>query len=95
MSEKKKLSFENDYQLGSGENFTCAKFGGSFCSILAGGDDQNGVWLWRVTNTKPKITLRGQKSYTTVMQFQKDAKRLFSGTLGGTVHVWDLETSTD
>lgn len=95
MSEKKKLTWENDYQIGSGANFTCAKFGTAGGSILAGGDDQNTVLLWRVTNNKPKVTLVGQQSHSTVMQFSNDAKRLFSGTLGGTVHVWDLETSTD
>lgn len=51
--------------------------------------------LWRVTNNKPKITLTGQKSPSSVLQFANDSKRLFSGIQGGTVHVWDLETSTD
>jgi WD40 repeat protein len=95
MAEKKKLLWENDYQVGSGASFTCAKFGQSGGSILAGASDQNDVLLWRVTNNKPKLTLQGQKSHSTVLQFSNDSKKLFSGTQGGTVHVWDLETSVD
>jgi hypothetical protein len=57
--EKKKLQKENDYQLGSGSNFTCAQFGSAKWQTLAAGDDQNNVILWRLTNTKPKMTLTG------------------------------------
>ena len=95
MSDKKKLQWENDYQVGSGAKFTCGKFGQSGGSILAGADDLNNVLLWRVTNNKPKLTLVGQKTYSTTLLFSNDSKRLFSGTIGGVVHIWDLETSSD
>ena len=95
MTEKKKLLCDNDYLSEGGANFTCAKFGQSGGSILAGADEQNNVNLWRVTNTEPKFILRGQKSHSTVLQFSNDSNKLFSGTYGGTVHVWDLETSVD
>jgi WD40 repeat protein len=40
--------------------------------------------------------LSGQKSYSTSLLFpQKDKNKLFSGTVGGTVHVWDLATASD
>jgi len=95
MSEKKKLQKENDYQVGSGANFTCAKFGTSSCSILAAGDDLNNMILWRLTNTKPKMTLIGQASPASVIEFSSSATRLFTGTVGGIVHVWDLQTAAE
>jgi hypothetical protein len=58
MTEKKKLQWENDYQVGSGANFTCAKLGHNG-NVLAGADDSNLVTLWRVTNNKPKVALSG------------------------------------
>lgn len=90
MSEKKKLLKENDYQIGSGVNFTCAKFGTSSCSILAAGDDSKNITLWRLTNTKPKLTLSGLQSQPVVLEISESAVQLYAGTSGGTVHVWDL-----
>ena len=95
MSEKKKLLKENDYQVGSGAEFTCAKFGTPSCSVLAAGDDLNNVMLWRLTNTKPKMTLTGQTTSSSVMEFNESASRLFTGTKGGTVHVWDLQQACE
>ena len=41
------------------------------------------------------MTLLGQKSHSTQMLIQNDHKRLYSGTVAGTVHVWDLESQSD
>ena len=60
--EKKKLHKENDYQLASGASFTCAKISPKGCMVLAAGDDQNHIILWKLTNTKPKLILEGHDS---------------------------------
>jgi len=90
MSEKKKMNRENDYQVGSGAKFTCSKFGGPSVNILAAGDDQRNVLLWKLTDTKPKMILTGQSSESYSLLFDDQAQNLYSGTVGGTVHVWDL-----
>jgi WD40 repeat protein len=94
MSDRKKMQWENDYQVGSGAKFTCAKFTND-CHYLSGGDDQSNLVLWKVTNNKPKFTLSGQKTHSTALHFSADTKRLFSGTHGGTVYVWDLTTQQE
>ena len=91
--EKKKLLKENDYQVGSGTNLTCAKISPKKCNVLAAGDDQNNIILWKLTTTKPKKYLTGAKSETYSMIFNEDATTLFTGTVGGTAHVWDMEAS--
>jgi hypothetical protein len=64
MSERKKVQWESDYQIGSGAQFTCAKFSNDG-HYLGGADDSNNVVLWKVTNNRPKMTLVGQKSHST------------------------------
>jgi hypothetical protein len=58
MTERKKVTFENEYQVGSGANFTCSTFGHD-CTVLAGADDTNRLICWKLTNTKPKVELSG------------------------------------
>jgi hypothetical protein len=86
----KQLTKESDYQVESGTNILCSKLGGKGCNILATGDDQNNVILWRLTIPKPKFTFGGLKSNPTVLTFNESATKLFAGTVGGTVHSWDL-----
>ena len=92
--EKKKLLKENDYQVGSGAEFTCAKISPKSCMVLAACDDQCNIILWKLTNTKPKLILEGQTSYACSMLFNQEATRLFTGTVGGTAHVWDMQQSS-
>ena len=93
--EKKKLTKENDYQVGSGASFTCAAFGSEKWQLIAAGDDQNNIMMWRVTKVKPKMILTGQSKPAQCLTFSSDALKLYSGTQGGTVHVWDLESEKE
>ena len=52
--QKKKLLKENDYQVGSGANFICAKMGPVKCNVLAAGDDGGNITLWKMTEVKPR-----------------------------------------
>ena len=92
-SEKKKLLKENDYQVGSGTNLTCAKISPKKCNVLAAGDDQCNIILWKLTSTKPKKYLSGGKSEVHSMIFNDDATTLFTGTASGAAHVWDMEAN--
>jgi len=92
--EKKKLHKENDYQVGTGAEFTCAKISPKGCMILAAGDDQNKIILWKLTNTKPKLILEGHPTHSCCMLFNQEATKLFTGTVGGTAHVWDMQQAT-
>jgi WD40 repeat protein len=58
--------------------------------VLAAGDDQNKITLWKLTNTKPRIILEGHQTNPCSMLFNQDATKLFTGTVGGTAHVWDM-----
>lgn len=42
-----------------GAKLTCAKFGASNYSIIAAGDDQKNITLWKLNKTSPKLTLPG------------------------------------
>ena len=64
--------------------------GSSNCNILAGGDDQKNIILWRLTNTAPKMTLTGQSTEASTLEFNEGATKLYTGTVGGTAHIWDL-----
>ena len=95
MSEKKQLKWEGDYQIGSGATFTCAKIASRTCNLFAAADDQCNLIFWRIQQKKPKLTLTGQKTYASCLSFTNDQKKFFSGTSGGTVHVWDLEHQSE
>ena len=46
---------ENNYSIGSGGDITCARLGFDNYQILAAGDDQKNVIVWKITNTKPRL----------------------------------------
>lgn len=46
---------QNDYQVQSGAKITCAKFGGSNFQLIAAGDDQKNVYLWKLSKNLPKL----------------------------------------
>jgi WD40 repeat protein len=76
--------------VGSGANFTCAKFCPNRCNTLAAGDDQNNVIIWKLTETKPRRTMTG-KSPCFTMIFNDSIKTLFTGTMSGMAYAWDIE----
>ena len=46
---------ENNYSVGSGAEITCARLGFQNYQILAAGDDQKHVIIWKITRAKPKL----------------------------------------
>jgi WD40 repeat protein len=91
-SEKKKLIKENDYQIGSGANFTCAKIGPVKCNVLAAGDDQSNITVWKLTEVKPrKIFTPENKSTIHSLIFNESVSKLYSGNMQGSAHTWDIE----
>lgn len=88
--EKKKLQKENNYSVGSGAEITCARLGFESYQILAAGDDQKNAIIWKITKTKPKLTLPNHSSNVCCIGFDTKAETLFSGTEGGSVYVWSL-----
>ena len=46
---------ENNYSVGSGAEITCARLGFENYQILAAGDDQKNVIVWKITRTKPRL----------------------------------------
>lgn len=59
--KKKRLQKENNYSVGSGGEITCARLGFENYQILAAGDDQKNVIVWKITNTKPRLVSIIQK----------------------------------
>jgi len=92
--QKKRLIKENDYLVGSGANFTCAKISPNRCNVLAAGDDQNNIIIWKLTETNPRKRMTG-KSPASTMIFSDSIQKLFTGTMSGMAHSWDIEKSTE
>ena len=80
--QKKRLIKESDYLVGSGANFTCAKFSPVRCNILAAGDDQNNIIIWKLTETTPRKTMQG-KAAASSMIFSESISKLYTGLVSG------------
>ena len=81
---------QQDYQVQSGAKITCAKFGAENFQLMAAGDDQKCVSLWKLNKSLPKFVLSGHQTGVSELTFDTRAENIFSGTMGGTVHMWDL-----
>ena len=46
--------------------------------------------MWKITKTKPKLTLPGHSSNVGTIGFDHAAEHLFAGTQGGSLYIWDL-----
>ena len=92
--QKKRLTKENDYLVGSGANFTCAKISPNRCNVLAAGDDQNNIIVWKLTETTPRKRMLG-KSPASTMIFSESIQKLFTGTQSGMAVSWDIEKSAE
>lgn len=57
---------------------------------MAAGDDQKNVKLWKITKTKPKLTLPNHSSNVSTIGFDTRAEHLYAGTEGGSVYIWNL-----
>ena len=52
---KQLVTKQNDYQVSSGAKITCAKFGAQNYQLLAAGDDQKNINLWKLSKNLPKL----------------------------------------
>eukprot|EP00347_Sterkiella_histriomuscorum_P009360 403341515 len=93
--EKKRLTKQNDYQVTSGAKITCAKFGGQNYQLLAAGDDQRNINLWKLSKNLPKLVINGHSTGVSELQFSGTAEQIYAGTFGGTIHVWDLASKRE
>ena len=69
---------ENDYLVGSGANFTCAKFSPNRCNVLAAGDDQNNIIIWKLTETNPRKKMTGNTEASSMI-FSESISKLYVG----------------
>jgi len=51
---------QNDYQIQSGAKITCAKFGGQNYQLMAAGDDQKNIYLWKLSKNLHKFVSKGE-----------------------------------
>ena len=89
--DKKILKKENNYSVGSGAEITCARLGFENYQFLAAGDDQQNLIIWKITRTKPKLTLDKHSSNASCIWIDSRAESVFAGTQGGSVYLWDLD----
>ena len=57
---------------------------------MAAGNDQGSLIIWKVTKTRPRLTLNNHSSNVATIKIDQSAQNLFAGTNGGSVYVWDL-----
>ena len=61
-------------------------------NLLAMGDFQGQIDLWRMTDGKPWLTFQGHEYWVTNMAFSPDGKILASGGCDNLVKLWDVQT---
>lgn len=86
------MSIVGEYFVKPGTNLTCAAVGSASCSVFCTGDDARNVCLWTAESKGPFRVLSGHSSEVTTVAFTRDDKYCVSGSQGGTVLVWDLES---
>mmetsp|Transcript_19565 Transcript_19565/g.35873 ORF Transcript_19565/g.35873 Transcript_19565/m.35873 type:complete len:551 (+) Transcript_19565:1176-2828(+) len=71
---------------------TCASLGTKSFKVVVSGDDMKNVVLWKLTKSNPLIVFQGHTSDITSCAFSSNEDEVYSGSFGGTVLVWDLNT---
>ena len=59
-------------------------------TLLAMGDNNYNVQLWRATDGQPLMTLQGHKGWVWSIAFSPDGSTLVSGSVDYTVRLWDV-----
>ncbi len=63
--------------------------------LLAAGDDDGRVQMWRVSDAQPARTLAGPKGAILAITFSPDGQLLVSGDANGTVRLWNVATGSE
>jgi katanin p80 WD40 repeat-containing subunit B1 len=71
---------------------TCAQLGTKSFKVVVSGDDMKNVVLWKLTKSNPLLVFQGHTSDITTVAFSTNEDEVYSGSFGGTVLVWDLNT---
>lgn len=71
---------------------TCASLGTKSFKVVVSGDDMKNVVLWKLTKSNPLLVFQGHTSDVTTVAFSANEDEVYSGSFGGTVLVWDLNT---
>jgi WD40 repeat protein len=50
------------------------------------------VLLWKISRPNALLRLQGHSSDVSVVQFATNEQEVYSGSLGGTVLVWDINS---
>lgn len=61
-------------------------------TVLATGDSNGEVRLWRVADGHPLFSYKGHTNWIRAIAFSPDGKTIASGSEDQTVRIWDLET---
>ena len=86
-----RASVIGEYVIKSGAKINCASIGKSSCGVFCTGDDNKNVSVWAMQSEVPIKVLGGHNSEITSAIFNQDEKYVFVGTMGGSIHMWDLE----
>jgi katanin p80 WD40 repeat-containing subunit B1 len=78
------------YKGPNGSKFTCGSIG--FKNFLvAGGDNCEAIHVYEFNSNKPVSTYTGFNSDVTCVKFSYDESRLYAGSFGGTLFVYNYE----
>ena len=61
-------------------------------TLLAMGDNNHNVQLWRIGDRQPLMTLRGHRGWVWSVAFSPDGKTLVSGSVDYTARLWDVDS---
>lgn len=71
---------------------TCAQLGSKSFQVVVAGDDARNVKLWKITKRDCLLNFQGHSSDITTVCFSAHEEEVYSGSFGGTVIVWDINS---
>jgi WD40 repeat protein len=60
--------------------------------LLAMGDTNHEIRLWRISDHQPLMTLQGHRSWVQSVTFSPDGQTLASGSVDCSIKLWDIQT---